>query len=150
MDILSNFSETLSELILMHNLNSTKLSKQLNIDRSTLTKYLAKRSFPKLTYAITIADYFGCSLDYLFGLTNEYNKKTYLPCPPFYQVFQETLKSHNCTQYRLYTDLNFNDKSVIAWYKGKSIPAMDNLIKISEYFECSLDELVGRKPVEKI
>ena len=85
MDILSNFSETLSDLIVMHNLNSSILSKQLNIDRSTITKYLAKRSFPKLTYAIAIADYFGCSLDYLFGLTNEYNKKTYLPYPQFYQ-----------------------------------------------------------------
>ena len=148
MDILSNFSETLSDLIVMHNLNSSILSKQLNIDRSTITKYLAKRSFPKLTYAIAIEDYFGCSLDYLFGLTNEYNKKTYLPYPQFYQVFRELLKSHNCTQYRLYTDLKFNDKSVIAWFHGKSIPAVDHLIKISEYFGCSLDELVGRKTRE--
>ena len=134
--------------MLIHNLNAKELGSQIKINQSTITKYKAKRSFPKLQFAIKIADYFGCSLDYLFGLSNEYEKKTYLPCPPFYQVFQESLKSHNCTQYRLYTDLDFYDQSVIDWHKGRSIPAMDHLIKIAKYFGCTLDELVGRKSVK--
>lgn len=148
MDYLSNFSETLSELILIHNLNSAQLGTQINLDSSTIRKYLSKRSYPKLQYAIKIADYFGCTLDYLFGLTNDYNKKTYLPCPPFYQAFQKSLKSHNRTQYRLYTDLGFDDQSVSDWYHGRVIPAMYNLIKIADYFGCTLDELVGRKSVD--
>ena len=148
MDYLSNFSETLSELMTMNNLDAKNLGSKIKIDKSTIIKYKAKRSFPKLQFAIKISDYFGCSLDYLFGLSNEYKKRTYLPCPPFFQIFQEILKSHNCTQYRLYTDLDFYDQSVIDWYKGRSIPAMDNLIKIAEYFGCTLDELVGRKSVD--
>ncbi|MDE6275064.1 MAG: XRE family transcriptional regulator [Clostridia bacterium] len=148
MDILSNFSETLSELIAMHNLNASILGKQLKIDRSTITKYLAKRSLPKLQFAIKIVDYFGCSLDYLFGLTNDYQKKSYLQCPPFFQVFQQLLASRNCSRYRLFTDLDIHDQIVDDWYYGRSIPSMYNIIRLANYFNCTLDELVGRKAVE--
>lgn len=148
MDYLSNFSETLSELILMNNLNAKQLGKLIGVDRSTITKYLVKRSYPKLPYAVKIANHFGCPLDYLFGLTNDYIKKTYLPCPPFFQVFQELLKARNCTQYRVYTDLGFYEQSASNWYHGVSIPAMDSIIRISEYFGCTLDELVGRKSAD--
>lgn len=145
MNILSNFSETLSELMLMENLNAGQLSKFVNIERSSITKYLEGKVLPKLPYATAIADYFGCSLDYLFGLSNEYKKCNYLSCPPFYQLFQQLLKSRGCTRYRLYTDLGFHDQVVDNWYYGKHIPTLDYLIAIANYFDCSLDELVGRK-----
>ena len=97
MGIVSNFSETLSELLSMYNLSGKELGKQIQVDRSTITKYISKRSYPRLNYAIKIADYFGCSMDYLSGLTNDYKKKTYLSCPPFNQVFQEFLESIFCS-----------------------------------------------------
>ena len=148
MDYLSNFSETLSELMLIQKLSAEELGKRIKIDRSTITKYKSKRSYPKLQFAIKIADYFGCPLDYLFGLADDYKKKTYLTCPPFYQVFQQLLKSRNCTRYRLFTDLDFHDQIVDNWYYGKNIPSMDSVIRIAEYFGCTLDELVGRKSVD--
>ena len=148
MDILSNYSETLSELMLQRNLNAEDLSKLIPIDRSTITRYLEGKTIPTLPYAIILADYFGCSLHYLFGLTNEYDKKIYLSCPPFSQIFQETLKSHNCTKYRLNKDLGFHNNSLIDWFYGRRIPTIDNLIILANHFGCTLDELVGRKAVE--
>ncbi|MDE5654137.1 MAG: transcriptional regulator, partial [Clostridia bacterium] len=148
MNILSNFSETLSELMLIHNLRTKQLAEQISIDASSITKYFRESVIPNLPHAISIADFFGCSLDYLFGLTYEFEKKIYLPCPPFSQAFDDILKFHNRTKYRLAKDLKFSNQSTIAWHKGKSIPTMDNLIKIADYFGCTLDELVGRKCVE--
>ena len=150
MNNLSNYSETLSELMSIHNFNTKELAEQITgIDATSITKYFTKGVIPKLPHAISIADFFGCSLDYLFGLTDEkYEKKTYLPCPSFSQAFREMLKLHNRTKYRLAEDLNISHQSTIAWNKGESIPTMENLIKITEYFGCTLDELVGRKSVE--
>ncbi|MDE6606068.1 MAG: helix-turn-helix transcriptional regulator [Clostridia bacterium] len=148
MDILSNFSETLAELISMHSTNTVKLEEQTNIDCTSFSKYLNKKVIPTLPYAIAIADFFGCSLDYLFGLTNEYKKRTYLSCQPFFQSFQEILKSHNCTRYRISKDLGIHNNTLTDWFYGRRIPSIDSLIKISEYFGCSLDELVGRKASE--
>ena len=148
MDILSNYSETLTELMSMCNKKAEELSKLVPIDRSTITRYLEGKTIPTLPYAIELANYFGCSLDYLFRLTNDYNKKTYLPCPPFFQVFQETLKLHNCTKYRLNKDLGFHNNTLIDWFYGRRTPTIDNLIILANYFGCTLDELVGRKLVD--
>ncbi|MDE5756906.1 MAG: helix-turn-helix domain-containing protein [Clostridia bacterium] len=145
MEIASNFSETLSELMLIHNLTATKLAREINVDCTSFTKYFRKGVIPTLPYAVAIADYFCCSLDYLFGLANEYEKKEYLPCPPFFEKFQEALKIHNCTMYRLAKDLNFSYQIIIAWYHGRRIPAMGNIIILADYFGCTLDEFVGRK-----
>ncbi|MDE6474954.1 MAG: XRE family transcriptional regulator [Clostridia bacterium] len=148
MDILSSFSETLADLISMQNINTVKLEVQTHIDCTSYSKYLNKKVIPTLPNAITIADLFGCSLDYLFGLTNEYQKKNYLPCPPFSQSFQEILKSHKCTRYRISKDLGIHNNTVTDWFYGRRIPTIDNLIITANYFGCSLDELVGRKPIE--
>lgn len=150
MNILSNFSETLSELMLIRNLKIKELAQQIGIDGTSITKYFREGVIPKLPHAIAIADYFGCALDYLFGLTNEFVKKNYLPCPSFSQAFDDILRFHNRTKYRLAKDLKISNQSTIAWHKGKSIPTMENLIKIADYFGCTLDELVGRKYVEYV
>ncbi|MDE7191031.1 MAG: helix-turn-helix domain-containing protein [Clostridia bacterium] len=150
MDILSNFGETLKELISMRNINTVELEAQTNIDCTSYSKYLNKKVIPTLPNAITIADFFGCSLDYLFGLTNEFEKENYLPYQPFSKSFQEILKSHKCTRYRISKDLGIHNNTVTDWFYGRRIPTIDNLIITAKYLGCSLDELVGRKPVEKI
>ena len=148
MDILSNFSETLSELMSMYSLNAEELSKKITIERSTITRYKEGKTIPSLPYAIELADFFGCSLDYLFSLTNDYEKKSYLPCPPFYRAFKEALKFHNRTKYRLHKDLGIANQTLIAWDYARNIPTIDNLIILANYFGCTLDELVGRKAEE--
>ncbi len=148
MSILSNFSETLAELMLIQNLKAEDLSKLIPIERSTITRHLEGKTIPTLPNAIEIADFFECSLDYLFCLTNKYEKKKYLPCPPFSLAFQEILKSNKCTRYRLGKDIKYPNNTLIDWFYGKRIPRMDNVIKIADYFGCTLDELVGRKSVD--
>ena len=73
---------------------------------------------------------------------------SYLPCPPFFQAFDSILKFNNRTKYRLAKDLNISNQTTIAWHKGTSIPTIENLIRIANYFGCALDELVGRKSVD--
>lgn len=145
MDISLNFVETLSELLIINNLNKKELAEQIGIADTSITKYFTSGVIPKLPYAIAIADYFDCSLDYLFGLTDDYEKKKYLPCPPFVQAFQRALKLNKCTKYRLAKVLKVSNQTTIAWGKGTSIPSIHNLVRIAKYFGCTLDELVGRK-----
>lgn len=148
MDILSNFSETLSELMSRHSLNAEELSKQITIERSTITRYQEGKIIPSLPYAIELANFFGCSLDYLFSLTNDYEEKKYLPCPPFFEAFNEILKSRKCSMYRIGKVLKYPNNTLIDWSHGRRLPRIDNLINVAKYFGCTLDELVGRRAVE--
>ncbi len=146
MDILSKFSETLAELMNIQSLTATSLARILSIDRSSISKYLRKEVLPTLNYAVKIADYFCCSLDYLLGMTDFYEKREYIKCLAFCDAFKNILIERKCSRYRLCKALGFSDQSVDDWYHGKHIPSLDSLVAISNYFDVSVDELIGRKP----
>ena len=89
-DILSNFSETLSELMFDAHMTPEALSKAIGADLSVIYRYLRKEQLPTLQRALAIADLFACSLDYLFGLSHAEPHMTYRPAPPFAERFPDS------------------------------------------------------------
>ena len=77
MELLKIFSERLSELLFEKNLTPERFSKIININLSNIYRYLRKESVPELQNSIKIANYFNCSLDFLFGLT-DYNDESFI------------------------------------------------------------------------
>lgn len=63
------------KLLLKENkIRISKLSKELNMSRTTLTTlYYEKDSIPRLEIVLKICDYFGCSLDYFLKRSDEVN-----------------------------------------------------------------------------
>ena len=49
------------------------------------------------------------------------------------------------TQAQLATAVQTTDDSIYSWEKGRSQPSIETLIKIADFFECSIDYLVGRE-----
>ena len=64
------------------------------------------------------------------------------------ESFSERLKAlrqeKNITQRALANHLNITDTAYGFYEQGKNYPNMDILIKLADYFEVSLDYLVGR------
>ncbi len=62
--------------------------------------------------------------------------------------FPERLKTlrmeKNITQRAIANYLNITDTAYGFYEQGKNYPNMDSLIKLADYFEVSLDYLVGR------
>lgn len=54
-------------------------------------------------------------------------------------------KKNNMTQAELASKLYISNKTISKWESGNSIPSHDDMIKISEIFSISFDELYGRK-----
>ena len=145
MDILSNFGETLSELIFEHNLTPEEFSKTVNIDLSVIYRYQRKSCLPSLNNAVAIADYFQCSIDFLFGLSTNNIKTVSKREVNFSKRFQEMLASKNLTRYAFCKKNNFAEQSVDDWYHGKRLPNIQNVILIAKYFDCTIDFLLGRE-----
>lgn len=63
-------------------------------------------------------------------------------------LFPERLKAlrieKNITQREIANHLNITDTAYGFYEQGKNYPNMDVLIKLADYFEVSLDYLVGR------
>ena len=62
----------------------------------------------------------------------------------------KTLKEKNGIQQKqIAIDLHVNEKTVSAWFKGKSEPSHDSLRSLSGYFNVSADYLLGISDAEK-
>ena len=65
---MEKFINVLNDLLNEKGIKATKLAKSVIYSWSNVGK------IPKLDKAVAIADYFECSLDYLFGRTEDFEK----------------------------------------------------------------------------
>ena len=144
---MNEFSEVLQELMKERNVTVTDLKKYLSYsNESTIYKWLRKEVSPKVDKAVMIAEYFGCSLQYLAGMCDNYDeKKTYLPCPPFAQALRNILKEKKISQYALIKNTCFNYGNIYSWFNLNSVPQLDTVIKLANFFDVTLEHLVGRE-----
>ena len=56
------------------------------------------------------------------------------------------MKEKDISNVKLGKVLGVSDTAVMKWRRGDAVPAIDKALKIAEYFEVSLDELLG-KPI---
>ena len=74
MEFRSFFSERLRELRKAHGETQQQVADGLGVPRQHYHKFEAGENLPSLEKFIALADYFGVSLDYLAGRTEEKNR----------------------------------------------------------------------------
>lgn len=55
-------------------------------------------------------------------------------------------ESRRMRQYELANRMGVKQASVSAWESGKAMPSAENLIKLADILECTVDALLGRAP----
>lgn len=63
----------------------------------------------------------------------------------FYEIFSDLLQSKKITANRFATDIGISEGAVRAWRNGK-LPSFDILSRTADYFDITIDELIGRIP----
>jgi DNA-binding helix-turn-helix protein len=144
MEINKIFSERFSELVFESGITPKELAAVLAIDLTDIYAYLKGKNLPRLTVAIKIADYFCCSMDFLFGRKDEFEKIHCKPAKPFSECFQKLLSERGCKRSTLKSAKLFAKQTIDDWYHGKRLPTIENLIDLAEYFKCSLDYILQR------
>lgn len=69
---------------------------------------------------------------------------------PFAQVFNNLLNERGLSNYQISKDTGISDSLIGYWRQGKRVPQADNLAKIADYLDCSVDYLLGRTDNPKI
>lgn len=59
------------------------------------------------------------------------------------------IKENKITRTELARNIGISEGTIRQWYNGK-LPTLDKIIKLSEYFSISIDELVGYKKYNEI
>ena len=145
---LYNFMESLSELIMQANLTPSEFAKCVGCGKGTISRYLHEQKVPDVELLIHMADFFNCSTDYLLGReTEKYNRVFVNPCPSFQKRLPILCKELGITKYQLQKQTGIAESAIYNWQNGKNKPRLDNLIKIADAFDCSLDFVLGRSSI---
>ncbi len=113
-------------------------------DSSVIYRWLKGSLGLLLPTAVGIADFFDCSLDYLFGRSEIYNGN-FKECPAFDIQFRKVLKEQNISQNKLTKDKVISRGGLNSWLNKKQIPHIESIIKLADYLRVSMDYLVGRE-----
>lgn len=114
-------------------------------NRNILNSWMRGENIPRLYNAVRLANYYGCSLDYLFGRSQDFGKPPFKDIAPFVTQLRKMLKFKQIKQVTLMNDLNLTHGHLYNWFKPNANPIMDSIIRLADYFGVSLDFLVGRE-----
>ena len=147
MDCKELFQDCLQELFVLNNLTVKEASPATQISPQQLYRYMNGESIPSLKNATKIAEYFSCSFDYLFGLTDKYIKEEYKTTTTPNARFRELLKTQGYSRYKIHKATGLEEKRLFDWFHDLRSPSLNNLYTIAKTFACSLDYLAGRDKI---
>lgn len=143
---MDTFIDNLKDLIDETGLSLRQLAKKSGVSAMQYSRYL-NGSIPTIDTTLKIAKYFNCSLDYLFGLSEDKNNKRYktydynFSC--FLDNYRKLLDENKISHYKFMKNSNY-DESIIRHWKAGSIPRLDIIYYIAKNLGGSIDELIGR------
>lgn len=143
---MSKLSEQLWELMNEDGLTQNTLAEKLNTSRPKLSLYLNDKALPTFEVFVQLVEFFNCSADFLIG-KKDYpeRERKYLPVQPFGTRLKSILKERGISQYSIHISANISWSVLHSWFTGKSKPSMDNLRKVADNLECSVDFILGRE-----
>lgn len=80
------------------------------------------------------------------GRTEDNSQTNFKVCPPFDIQLRKIMKERKVSQYKMtHKDKVFNSSHFHRWFKKKSYPNIDTVIKLADYLNVSIDYLLGRE-----
>lgn len=142
---MSTFSEQLTELMKEDGFTQTTLAQAMKTSRAKISLYVNGKSVPNFEYLVSFINFFNCSADFLIGL-NDYPKRDvkYKPVQLFGIRLRELFKLKRKTQKSLVESKHISWNTLHGWLICKSLPSIENLKKLSEFFDNSIDFILGR------
>lgn len=144
MSISNVFQNRITELAEDCEVKKSELPNLIGVDYRSLSNALNYGIIPTPRILIRIADYFNVSIKYLLGTSNdEYFSKSKVKSD-FKTRFDFLCKENNITFYKVSKDLHFDQSYITRWFNKNYLPSLELLDLISDYFEVSVDYLLGR------
>ncbi len=144
---MENITKRLKELFDDKEFDKDDLIKFFNFQDETLF-YIWKRgdSVPSLINLDKLSRYFNCSMEYLFGRTEDFGENNYEEMKPFDKQLKKIMKEKRVTQYKMIKKDNIcSSNHFHKWNKLKSIPTPETVVKLADYFNVTVDYLLGRE-----
>lgn len=144
MSVSIEFQKRIISLISDLGVKKSELPNEIGVDYRSLSNAINYGIIPKPRILIRIADYFNVSIGYLLGQSNqEYFLKSE-ECSDFKNRFKLLCKDRNLTYYKVSIDCHFDKSYISRWLNKNYLPSLELLEILSDYFNVSIDYLLGR------
>ena len=140
---LSDFVDCLQDYFARESISLNEFSKRAKIASGAISAWMNLKYFPSSDSAIKVADFFNCSLDYLFGLSSHHDFVKATKNETFLDRFESLCKQKNLSHYQVAKQCKVGEAMISKWKKGK-YPKCETLIVLAKFFDCSIDYLIGR------
>ena len=140
----TKFQKRLLELVEETEMKRVDIAKAGNIDYRALSSALIYGIIPTTKTLIKLANFFNVSMSYLLARSenNDYLKPA--SQATFKERFELLCKQKGVSHYKVAQDCFFDKSNINGWiYKGY-IPALEIIDILSNYFNVSIDYLLGR------
>ena len=138
----NRFTELADEL---QEKSKSKRAKIIGISNTTYSNAYNYGIIPKTSSLIRIANYFDISIEYLIGNTdNERFEKSLQPVNFKERLIELQNEKGISTVYELSQCIHIHRNNIAQWNKLNCIPLIDDLIIIADFFDVSIDYLLGR------
>ncbi len=135
--------ERLSEMLAEKGINSNELAEAVGVNATTVRRWKKGTKLMRLHNAVLLADFFGCSLDFLTGRSDEYMDFMPKSRPEFYKHLKRLLEEKGVSRNKINTETRIKSSHLVDWKRGAD-PNIASLAELADYLDVTLDILVGR------
>lgn len=68
----------------------------------------------------------------------------------FADIFNQLLQTRRISAYKLSRDTGITQGMISYWKSGERLPSAEHLIRLADYFDCSIDYLLGRTNKQEV
>lgn len=136
--------ERLSALMKENGYNPNSLAGKIGVSPSAIRKWVSADGDVVLSNLLKIADLFDCSIDYIAGRSDDDGKCGFKNAPNFGEQLRKVISESGKSVYDICKHTTFKWQCFSDWFGGKQ-PKLSSLIKLADYFDCTIDGLVGRE-----
>ncbi len=141
---MKNMSQNLIELRKNYQFTQKQVAETLKMKENAYRHYEKGRSIPNIGCLIQLAELYHTSIEYIVRgnkLDNIYISRKITSFP---KRLKEIRKRNHMTQLQLAKFLGLEEVSYQYYEYGAHEPKLENLIKLADLFQVTLDELLGR------
>lgn len=138
------FSERLRANRLGKQFSQPQIAEKARVKTQVINDYEHGRSAPSFDVLIRLADALDVSLDYLTGRTDDVEKRGEHVYPQFADRLKGLRTAKGIDIWRLADLLDISPRNYAGYEIGEAMPDLPVIAMFADYFDVSLDYLVGR------
>lgn len=134
----------LNELLTTDENKCYQIAEFLGCNETIVYDWRDEKTLPSFDNMIKLADYFSVSIDYILGRSDNDVECHTKELVPFSNQLKSILDYKHISKYRLFKDCKLSSSFKVRWFNQGVKPNISNLLKVADYLNISMDELMGR------